>query len=152
MDWIRYRFGRACRCTIAVALLLLAPLVADKSAAGEHTIKITRHDCDQLVEYVQGPDVAYQPGVDVDGRPVAPADLDGGWQVRLPEVISIDITRDRLESSGLSPLSPLFQAEAFIGVVDIDLANGHVRFNGADLSDPETQALAAFCRESGVRP
>ena len=152
MNWIRHRLGRARESTIAVVLLVLAPLLAGESAAGDHTIRITRHDCDQLVDYVQGPDVAYQPGVDVDGRPVAPADLDGGWQVRLPQVISIDITRDRLESSGLSPLSPLFQAEAFIGVVDIDLANGRVRFNGADLSDPETQALAAFCREAGQRP
>jgi len=152
VDRIRYLFACACSRTPAVALLLLALLRTGEVAAGEHTIKIARSDCDLLVDYVQGPDVAYQPGVDVDGRPVAPADLPGGWQVRLPEVISIDITRERLERFGLSRQSRLFEAEAFIGVVDIDLANGHVRFNGADLSDPETRALAALCRGSGQQP
>ena len=35
------------------------------------------------------PDVAYQPGVDVHGRAVAPADLNGGSQIELPDVIYI---------------------------------------------------------------
>src|SRR5271168_4053724 len=39
-------------------------------------IVITRDMCNQAsVQYQPAPDVAYQPGVDVYGRPVAPADL-----------------------------------------------------------------------------
>src|SRR5215510_12988307 len=75
-------------------LLALALGGASESAAAEQTIRIARTDCDRLVEYVEPPGVAYQPGADVNGQPVAPADLDGGWQMRLPDYISIDITRD----------------------------------------------------------
>jgi hypothetical protein len=138
------------RWIVAAALLTLIS-GASGSIAGEHTITIARSDCDSLVEHVPAPDVEYQPGIDVDGHPVVPADLDGGRHVKLPDFVLIDITRDIVEQFGLSPDSPLFGAEAFIGVVDIDLRDGRVRFNGADLGDPDVRALMALCRtaESG---
>jgi len=131
------------------SFVALSVVAASIGHAADHTIRIARHDCDQLVDYVPAPDVAYQPGVDGDGRAVAPADLDGGWHVNLPEYVSIDITREIARHFALPTDSPLFKAEAFIGVVDIDLRSGRVRFNGADLSDPEMQALAALCRGAG---
>src|SRR5262245_32003388 len=115
----------------AVVALALSVVVSATSPAADHPIKIARSDCDRLVDYVPPPDVFYRPGVDVQGRPVAPADLDGGWQMQLPQYVSIDITRDIINQSDLPANSPLFRAEAFIGVVDIDLRDGHVRFNGA---------------------
>jgi len=147
---VRY-FAGTWRRIVAATLLTLTLAATSSALAAERTIRITRTDCDRLVDYVEPPGVAYQPGVDVNGRPVAPADLDGGWQMQLPDYISIDITRDLPDRFGLPRDSRLFAAEAFIGVVDIDLRDGRVRFNGSELSDPETRALAALCREGAIR-
>jgi len=136
---------------VAVLAFALSLIVGMTCHAADHRIKIARSDCDRLVDYAPPPDVFYHPGVDVRGRPVAPADLDGGWQMQLPQYVSIDITHDIINQSSLPVDSPLFRAEAFIGVVDIDLRDGHVRFNGADLGDPETRALAAACRSAERR-
>jgi hypothetical protein len=144
----RCRSGRIAARFVAVSIMAATPGGLPAGHAADRTIKVARRDCASIVEHVPAPDVAYQPGVDVSGRPVVPADLDGGWHVDLPELVLIDITRDVAGRFGLRPNSPLFAAEAFIGVVDIDLTDGRVRFNGTDLSGPEARALAALCREA----
>ena len=57
-------------------------------AAQSRTVVITKADCDRLVKHVPAPDVTYQAGTDVYGRRVAPADLNGGAQIDLPETYS----------------------------------------------------------------
>jgi hypothetical protein len=47
--------------------------------------------CQALVKHTPAPDVNYQPGVDVHGKPVAPADLPGS-QVQLPSAIKIPLS------------------------------------------------------------
>ena len=66
---------------LAPALFLLAAALAAPPAAAHEkaTVAITRADCARLVAHRPAPDVAYQPGVDVYGREVVPADLGGGW-------------------------------------------------------------------------
>ena len=56
-------------------------------------VVISGQDCQRLVRHVPAPDVAYKPGVDVHGKPVAPADLPGsagGYQ--LPDHIEFNYT------------------------------------------------------------
>ena len=125
----------------AVLLALGAPGVA---ATG--TVEITRADCSQLVKHVPAPDVAYQPGVDVNGNPVAPADLDGGYQVALPETIVIPITVLLQERFGIPANSVLYKGEALIGVASVSLDGEEVTFNGQPLTSPEAQALSAACQ------
>lgn len=75
-----------------IPLIALALLPAGGPAQAEPvTVVVTREDCARLVRHVADADLAYQPGTDVHGRPVAPADLDGGLQVALPEAFSFDI-------------------------------------------------------------
>lgn len=129
-------------------ILALAPACAPAiAAAGEGTIEITRADCDSLVKHVPAPDVAYQPGVDVNGDPVVPADLDGGYQVALPAVIRIPITVLLQERFGIPANSVLYKGEAEIGVAEVDLNGDRVTFNGQDLTSPEARALSAACQE-----
>ena len=82
------------RCPLAAALgRWLAPLALclAPAAAGAETLVVSRQDCQRLVRHVPAADVAYQPGVDVQGRPVAPADLGGGLDLGLPESYSFDV-------------------------------------------------------------
>ncbi len=101
---------------LCASILALFVVVAPPAAAET----VTREDCARLVAHVASADVAYQPGVDVNGNAVASADLDdeGG----------------RIGN---------FDATAGIGAVTF--RNGVVHFNGRPLSSPEARRLAAAC-------
>ncbi len=136
---------------LAPALFLLAAapaaaLAAAPAAAHEKaTVSITRADCARLVAHVPGPDVAYQPGVDVYGREVAPADLGGAPRIELPETILIGIEIDLLQRFGI----PASHAGAEVG--EVAYRDGRFTFNGQPLQDEAQAELAARCQEI-VRP
>ena len=126
---------------VLVALALSLPLQAAEGA----TITITRLDCTRIVRHVPAPDVAYRPGVDVRGRKVAPADLDGGLKVTPPEEFQIPITVDLQDRLGIPANPTLFEAEVKVGTVVY--RNGKAWFNGQPLATEHTNALAKLCRE-----
>ena len=57
-------------------------------------VRITKKDCNRIIRYVAPPGVAYTPGVDARGNKVAPADLNGGFTIPLPDVYEFAITKD----------------------------------------------------------
>ncbi len=128
---------------LAAALFLLAAaLVAAPAAAHEKaTVAITRADCARLVAHVPGPDVAYQPGVDVYGRAVAPADLGGPPRVELPETVLIDIEVDLLARFGIPANEVLFDPDAEVG--EVVYRDGRFTFNGQPLQDLAQAELSA---------
>lgn len=136
----------------SVTIAALAIIVATASRAAERTIAIARSDCELAVRYVPPPGVVYQPGVDVNGRPVAPADLDDGRRLQLPDSIPVVITDDLRKRFGLPDDSPLFDSNAFVGIVELRLSDGRLTFNGVELSDREADALAALCRDATQSP
>ena len=127
---------------LAPALFLLAasPAAAHETA----TVTITRADCARLVEHVPGPDVAYQPGVDVYGREVAPADLGGAPRIELPETILIDIEVDLFARFGIPANPALYDADAEVG--EVLYQDGRFTFNGQPLQDEAEAELAARCQ------
>ena len=110
-------------------------------------IAISRKDCDRLVNHEPAPDVTYQPGVDVHGRPVAPADLGGGQQIQLPDVIYIPIEVLIQDKYGIPANSVLYDATALVGVVSV--RGNRVYFEDQELTDPEVAALEQACRDRG---
>jgi hypothetical protein len=128
--------------SIAVALLAFG-WIAPASAE----IAISRRDCERLVRHEPAPDVTYQPGVDVHGRPVVPADLGGGSQIELPDVIYIPIEVLIQDKYGIPANSVLYDATALIGVVSV--RGNQVYFEDKPLTDPEIAALEAACRDRG---
>jgi hypothetical protein len=115
--------------------------------AAELTIAMARSDCRLAVEHVAAPGFDYQPGVDVYGAPVAPADVDE-QDIILPDVIPISISADLVDQFALPPDSPLLNVDAGIGLVEFQLSSGRLYFNGVELSETDEQALAALCREA----
>ncbi len=125
------------------ALFLLA--AAPAAAHEKTTVAITRADCARLVAHVPGPDVAYQPGVDVYGREVAPADLGGAPRIELPETILIDIEID-LQARFDIPIDPTqYDPDAEVG--EVAYRDGRFTFNGQPLQDEAQAELAARCQE-----
>ena len=127
-----------------IALILAAVAWAAPAAA---EVAISRKDCERLVRHEPAPDVTYQPGVDVHGRPVMPADLGGGQQIQLPDVIYIPIEVLIQDKYGIPANSVLYDATAFIGVVAV--RGNRVYFEDQELTDPEVAALEEACRDRG---
>jgi hypothetical protein len=131
------------RAVLPTILVLIAAGWTVPASAEE--IAISRRDCQQLVRHEPAPDVAYQPGVDVHGRPVVPADLGGGAQLDLPDVIYIPIEVFLQDRFGIPANSVLFNAQAQVGVVDV--RGNQVFYEDQLLTDPESAALEAICRD-----
>lgn len=97
-------------------------------------------DCNWLVDHMPRPDVTYQPGVDVHGHAVVPADLNGGFQMDLPRTVEASVSRRLLRHPNLRQQTPF-------AMVEIDLKTGAVSINGQSLDDAEHEALLAYCEE-----
>jgi hypothetical protein len=123
--------------TVLSLSLLAGPAFAD--------VAVSKRDCDKLVQYRQAPGVEYQPGVDAHGRPVAPADLGGGYHIKLPEIIVIPIEVLVQDRFNIPANSVLWDAKAQVGTVIVK--GDQVYYEGQLLGDPETAALAELCRE-----
>jgi hypothetical protein len=133
---------------LRLAWLLLIALSAVPVLAqtgGRPTVEIAESDCRALVVHRPDADVAYRPGVDVRGDPVAPADLPGGLTVEPPTTFIIPIEIDLVERFGILEDMPGFEADALIGTLLYD--DGELVFNGRPLQDPARSAIAEACRQ-----
>ena len=131
-----------------VAIASVVPLILTcfgGSIPAAADVAVTRQDCDRLVKHQPAPGVEYQPGVDVHGRPVAPADLGGGYQIKPPETIVIPIEILIQDRFNIPTNSVLWDAKAQVGVVTVK--GDQVYYEGQLLGDPETAALEQLCRE-----
>ena len=145
------------------ALALLVAFLAALSAvppAFATLVTVTADDCANIVAYTPSGDVAYQPGVDVDGNAVAPADLDGYGRLDLggdDVVIDIDIplravagvVGDEAAFTANGGQIDSFGANARVGTVSF--RGGEVYFNGQRISDRQREAIAAACAEQQRR-
>lgn len=127
-----------------MALLLAASLVAAGPAAADDGVYLGLEEgvCDRLVEHVPDDDVTYQPGVDVHGNPVAPADINP--PIATPEVFWIPLEVDLQDRFGIPADPDFFEGDIAIGMVRIE--GNRVTYNGQDLTDPQAAALAELCR------
>ena len=108
-------------------------------AAAQEVIAVSESDCLYLEKHVPDADVAYTPGVDVNGDPVTPADLNAP-QVALPEIVNFDLL------VGLPVDEPL-KPEGSVGKVSVNLQTSEVSLNGVPLTSPQYQAVVAYCKE-----
>jgi hypothetical protein len=129
----------------ALPLLFLGAAASPAAAQESLQVSITKADCARLVKHVPAPDATYQPGVDVYGNPVAPADLNGGTRIQLPETIVLDIEVDLLAPRFGMPDPALFDPDAEMGEVVYE--NGRFYYNGQPLQDEAEAELAARCQK-----
>ncbi len=129
---------------VAGALLGLAP--AGPAAAQDGYLTISEGDCARLARHHPAGDVTYQPGRDVRGKPVVPADLDDGNSLILPGAVVIPIEVDLFERFGIPAEETAFKGDIFIGEVVVDVASGRAFFNGQPLQSEAEAELAARCQ------
>ena len=127
-----------------VALILAGPVLTIPASA--QTVSIKAADCAHLVRHVAQSDVAFEAGVDLQGRFVVPADTQGSVRVEIPKKLSIPITVDLQKKLGI-PVDPnLFQTQNF-SVGTVVWENGKGYFNGQPLQSDESEQLAALCQK-----
>lgn len=125
-------------------LLLFGP---GPAKAGK--IIITHGDCARLVPHEPAPDVAYQEGVDVHGRPVAPADLPGSVRLDLPETFVFDLTIRPLDN----PLEDYEFEETGLVLGEVSVTpDGRASFNGRPLQSESQAELSRRCQERLRKP
>ena len=134
-------YGPSALRTATVFLMVAAPLLAHAQTG----LVISEQDCRFLVRHVPDPGVAYQPGVDVRGREVVPAELGGRRPIEVPETFTIDIDVYLADRLGIPPDPRLYAPEANVAVVSVE--GDRVIFEGQPLSDLRQQAVAEACRE-----
>lgn len=145
-------------------VVLASGVMCPVSAWPQVVITISKADCSRLINHVPDADVAYQPGVDVKGRKVAPADVAGTPQIKLPDKVTIDIGFDlgkkynipgnsniQYGDSGYdSTTQNLYTGEGKLG--QVVWQNGQAWYNGQPLTSEDQAALAAACaKQQGVR-
>ena len=127
--------------------VLLAVLAGAPALAEETYLSISEDDCARLARHYPADDVTYQPGRDVNGKPVVPADLNGGNSLVLPKAVVIPIEVDLFQRYGIPSNSANFKGDVFIGEVVVDVATGRATFNGQPLQSDDEAELAARCQQ-----
>lgn len=109
------------------------------------TIRIDPAACRYVTRYQPSADIEYKPGVDVHGKPVAPADLPDGYAIDLPKSIDIAITADIARRFGIAT-NNLYRGEAQIGTVTVQ--GNQVLFNGKPMQSAAEADLIALCAKT----
>jgi hypothetical protein len=141
----------------ALAMFVFGGFVMGTAHA--ETVTVSAADCRTLVNARPSDDVAYKPGVDVHGKAVAPADLDGGYPAmgQLDEIdipISVDLAdrlgRARARGAGIGEPTevarPLLPYEGKVPVGTVTVKGNDVLWDGEALLPKDEAALAAACR------
>ena len=114
-------------------------------AAHGATVKVTREACKNVVAHQPSADVAYKPGVGVNGNSVAPANLNNGPQIGVPREIVIPIEIDLQQRAGNSTTDRKYESNAQIGVVSY--RDGQVFYNGKPLQGGQNEIkIAVACK------
>lgn len=144
-----------CRFLIVVLLMSMSGFVG--LARGE-TVTVSAADCRKLATHRPSDDVTYKPGVDVHGKAVAPADLNGGYASMVPDEITIPISIDladrlgraRARSQGdANPTTvdrPLLPYAGQVPLGTVTIKGNDVLWNGEPLAPRDEATLAAACR------
>lgn len=93
--------------------------------------------CRLLPAYRQAPGVEFQPGIDVEGKPVAPADLSASEMTEF-ETMEIPVEIDLIQKFGLN-VPPGTELKPYAALISIH-KNGKVDYNGQDIS-PQAEKL-----------
>ena len=134
---------------LVIGCVGLSAIGLTTNVMGAETLIISRSDCARMTVHQPAADATYKPGVDAQGRAVAPADLPGTAQITVPSEIILDVTVDIQKRYGIPNDAVMVKSDARIGTVVVK-PDGSAFFNGQPLSSPEQQALSALCQTQGA--
>ncbi|MBK1837750.1 hypothetical protein JHL17_10020 [Azospirillum sp. YIM B02556] len=149
--------GALCAVLTALALpMASAPTLAQSQPALPGPIPLTPDAardrpvvdlslCQRLTRHVPAADVEYRAGVDVKGRPVAPADLPGSAGAQPPIPIDLPLSVDLARRMGVAlPSVPYLPDD--ITAVWLSVVGDRLYLNGQPVDPGAEERLYAYCR------
>lgn len=135
-----------------LAMFACTSALADQVGVSGGGIYVTRKDCMALVAHHPAADVTYQPGVDVHGRYVAPADLPGSQPADiLPGKLRFDVQVNPLAHGSATQAAKYSNTTMSVARVEVDMKTGAATLNGRPLGDMQSRALLEACHKAGYR-
>ena len=136
----------------SASLFFLVPFLMVSSALASGQPTLDPAFCHALVKHMPDADVAYQPGIDVHGKAVAPADLPDSPNFQLQRPITIPLTVDLLTILNITATSFPFNAmqrnDINLGTLTVD--GDRVLYNGKPLTNGQQDNLAVLCLKSNA--
>jgi hypothetical protein len=138
-------------------LALLGPSIAlaDPVGVSGAPVYVTKSDCMALVHHHPSSDVTYQPGADVHGKYVTPADLpNSDTAFALPDKVQFDLKINPMNyAQGQQGVTSGKYANTALTVarVAVDLKTGQTLLNGKPLDGGQDQYVLEACRKAGFR-
>ena len=128
------------------ALAAALMLAAGYAQAADTKVKVSARDCRKLVQHQARSNVNYKPGVDVRGRKVVGADLEGGAKLKLPSTVEFNIGFNPLKGAAATRFG---DTSANVGKVKYDISKNTFTFNGQPMNDKAVADMAHKCRSAG---
>jgi hypothetical protein len=125
------------------AVVIASGLLLWSQGAAAETVTVSRNDCSRLIHHVPSANVAYQPGVDVKGKKVAPADLPGGGNdiKLLPEVLQFNVNINPVDYQARNALAKQ-KADTQKAIVANQQAKATASANVTSLTSQQATAAA----------
>jgi hypothetical protein len=124
-----------------------APPPGGASVSADGRVVVSSKACAEVVAHVPDAGVAYRPGVDVNGNPVAPADLPDSASSIGADGFPIFLTLDLKKKFRVPDAARLFKLQEVVGLIAVQ--GNQVFFNGQPIAPGEASLLAAACRAHG---
>jgi hypothetical protein len=146
----------------AAGMLATLPAFAETVSITGAPIYVTKSDCQAVLRHQPSADVTYQPGTDVHGHYVAPADLGGGADVKglVPDTLKFDIRINPMTygktttvpAAGATTAAQGNFANTSVPVahVEIDMKSGATSLNGKTLGGEQERIVGEACRRAGI--
>lgn len=115
-------------------------------ASPDGRIIISSRICAALRPDAEVPGADYQPGIDVNGKKVAPADLPASTPPLQLDNFPIEIKKELAGSFGVPAMGGAYSAKAILGYVT--LHGNEAYFNGRPLALDQRAALIEACRRA----
>ena len=144
------RIGGICGAMLIVSAAAAsppAPPPGGVSVSADGRVVVSSKACAEVVAHVPDAGVAYRPGVDVNGNPVAPADLPDSASPIAPDNFPIFLTLDLKRKFRVPDTARLFKLQEVVGLIAVQ--GDQVFFNGQPIASGEASLLAAACRANG---
>lgn len=134
---------------ILLGFLNVGQNLSAQEISAERIILITPSNCLLLSQHVPDADVEYQPGLDVRGNKIAPADLQNNNGLALgANGYSFYMTHDALRENSIADQYGLGDAqEGKIILGQVTVKNGDVLWNGRSLKEADRNRVYMLCEE-----
>ncbi|MEQ9519986.1 MAG: hypothetical protein RLN89_11165 [Parvibaculum sp.] len=119
----------------------LAGAAVSTPRARPEIVEISEGTCALVAAHHPAADVAFQPGVDVNGKAVVPANLEGGFQYNLRPIYEFDVRLKPLSGAALGDLT-----ELNVATVTYEPESGRVLLDGQEVIWMHENALRSACK------